>query len=65
MAWKGAETQKVLVGEEGDGLGGLVPRGSQPGLPGTLFSPPFPTHGWARSEGPAGWALPPGGLAHP
>lgn len=54
MAWKGAETQKVLAGKEQGRRWGLAPlggrrvglaRGSQPGLSGALFPPLFPTHG--------------------
>ena len=63
LRWRGRalRRRKCWWARSGDGLGGLVPRGgrrvglargSQPGLSGTLFPPPFPTHGWARSEGP-------------
>ena len=61
MRGRALRRRKCWWARSGDGLGGLVPRGgrrvgpargSQPGLSGTLFPPPFPTHGWARSEGP-------------
>lgn len=70
MAWKGAETQKVLAGKEQGRRWGLAPlggrrvglaRGSQPGLSGALFLPLFPTMAEQGLRAPAERGLQPGG----